>query len=278
LQIGSDFWEVDKDVAIPGAKPFTGQPLHHNGSLNGVDGDAVGTKNEADSRSGGVSLLLANDRLNQVVVGQAIVTGELSLVPAGPAAVKRQQRVQLAIDSTVKKAGIKTWNDTSGIDPEQAQLQRERERRKGRPTARAQPTWNVRASTGRAGGGAGGRSRVAGGGAGGRRMARGGSFTDSDLEEEEGGIGTSRPSGGSGYRADGFVVSRPWSASGSSPFVLTKFRHRYRSLTKKRRLTHGPRANPRARKDILTLMMKRRRIWRRMKRRRIWMLRKHRNP
>jgi hypothetical protein len=219
LQVGGEFWEVDSDVILPGGKPFSGvPPTTIEEKTPGASQSAI--KLESDKgRSHGVSLLLANDPSNQVVVGQAIVTGELSLIPSGPEAIKRQQRVQLAMDSTVKRAGIKTWNDTSGVDPELAQMQREKERKKAKTTTttRGQATWTGRPPTGRTVGGGGG-GRKSGGRVGGRRAARGDSFSDS---EGEGGIGApAGVYGGSGYQADGFVVSGVWGWEGEIVHVL----------------------------------------------------------
>ncbi len=210
LQIGSEFWEVDNSAAQHRAAPFGGSGTQVDDKAS--PSQTSQSNGSAKSNPKGVSLLLANDRLNQVAVGQSLVAGELSLVPSGPEAIKRQQRVQLAIDGTVRKAGIKTWDDAAGADPELAQQERERVRRKNRGGPRTQPAWDQRVPASRAGGGGGGsggsRTRSAGGGGGGSRRARQASFDSDDMDEDP--IGTSRGGGGgggSGYQADGFVVS-----------------------------------------------------------------------
>ena len=175
------------------------------------------------AREGPISLLLATDFDNAVLVADSMVTGTLSLVPLTRNVRDHPKRLGAIDKSTFKASKILHYHDTSGIRPDKQiedRVKEMQEQQKKRMKARGHdlnanlslPVWK-----GSSGGGAraerGDREgSPLGGGTGGGGKKRGGGrrTTTSYSSDEDMDGGGGRGAGGYGggdYESDDFVVS-----------------------------------------------------------------------
>jgi RNA polymerase-associated protein LEO1 len=232
LMIGQEMWDLQMDGVTSGStsadkasiKPFAlGNELQQESQSQPKPDLKEDHTAKRPAREGPISLLLATDFDNAVLVADSMVTGTLSLVPLTRNVRDHPKRLGAIDKSTFKASKILHYHDTSGIRPDKQiedRVKEMQEQQKKRMKARGHdlnaglslPVWK-----GSSGGGTrtdrGDRegSPLGGGTSGGGKKRGGGRRTTTSYSSDEdmdgdGGRGAGGYGGGD-YESDDFVVS-----------------------------------------------------------------------